>query len=106
MMPKTADWVAEQLRDEQFQLSDLDNPEVGIRFGTWYLASVKKEFANNEILALAAYNGGRGNVRQWMSQYGWQSDFHNIEQIPFEETREYVRRVLASKKRYYELYGR
>lgn len=106
MMPQTADWVAEQLREDQFRLNDLDNPEVGIRFGTWYFASVKKEFANNEILALAAYNGGRGNVRQWMSQYGWKSDFRSIEQIPFKETREYVGRVLASKKRYQELYGR
>ncbi|MBP1763349.1 MAG: Lytic transglycosylase catalytic [Firmicutes bacterium] len=106
MMPKTADWVADQLREDKFRFNDLDDPEVSIRFGTWYFASVKKEFANNEILALAAYNGGRGNVRQWMSQYGWKSDFTMIEQIPFNETREYVIRVLANKKRYQELYGR
>jgi len=106
LMPETAKWIAVQLEDQNFQLSDLENPEINIRFGTWYLASLKKEFKGNEVLMLAAYNGGRGNVKQWMSQYGWSMSFQDIEQIPFRETRDYVGRVLRSKQQYQDLYGR
>ncbi len=106
MMPETANWVAGQLDYPDFVLSELENPEVNIRLGTWYLSSLRKEFKGNEVLVLAAYNGGRGNVRQWMNQYGWTMAFTDVGQIPFRETREYVGKVLYSKKRYQELYGR
>lgn len=107
MMPETAKWVAEQMDfPANFDTSQLTNPEVNIRMGTWYLSSLKKEFKGNEVLILAAYNGGRGNVKQWMGRYDWTMSFNDVEQIPFLETREYVNRVLDSKKRYQELYGR
>lgn len=104
MMPETAKWVAEQIDYRDFTLQQLEDPETSIRMGTWYLASLKKEFNNNEVLMLAAYNGGRGNVKQWMRQYGWTMSFKDAGQIPFQETREYVGKVLKSKKRYSELY--
>ncbi|SMC74567.1 lytic transglycosylase domain-containing protein [Sporomusa malonica] len=106
IMPETGRWIAEQREQKNFMIADLNDPDLNIRFGTWYLASLKKEFAGNEVLYLAAYNGGRGNVKQWMQRYEWSKDFDDIEQIPFKETREYVERVLNSKKRYQELYGR
>jgi len=108
MMPETANWVAEQMDfPEKFNMEKLGDPEVNIRMGVWYLASLKKEFKGNEVLMLAAYNGGRGNVKQWMIRYEWaMSSFNNIQEIPFLETREYVNRVLCSKQRYQELYGR
>lgn len=105
MMPETATWVAGQMDDPDFTTDSLDNPEISIKLGTWYLASLKKEFNNNEILMLAAYNAGRGNVKQWMRQYGWTMSFQDIEQIPFQETREYVGKVLRSQAHYRELYG-
>ena len=105
MMPETAKWVAEQTDFEDFTLNYLEDPEVSIRLGTWYLASLKKEFNNNEVLVLAAYNGGRGNVKQWMRQYGWTMSFRDINQIPYQETREYVGKVLRSKQQYRELYS-
>lgn len=104
LMPETATWIAEQLEYRNFQLKDLENPEVNIRFGTWYLASLKHEFEGNEVLMLAAYNGGRGNVKHWMQEYGWTMTFGDIRQIPFPETKEYVSKVICSKKRYQELY--
>jgi len=106
MMPETAKWVAEQMEEYDFDISELENPEVNIPMGTWYLSSLKKEFQGNEVLLLAAYNGGRGNVKQWMGRYNWNMSFADVEQIPFPETRAYVYRVLESKKRYQELYGR
>ncbi|MDR3561725.1 MAG: lytic transglycosylase domain-containing protein [Negativicutes bacterium] len=106
MMPETGQWVATQMNYPNFSAGLLTDPEVNIKFGTWYMASLRREFQNNQILALAAYNGGRGNVRQWMVQYGWTVDFKDISQIPFPETRDYVKKVLASKERYRELYGK
>ncbi|MEL7634785.1 MULTISPECIES: lytic transglycosylase domain-containing protein [Sporomusa] len=106
IMPDTGRWIAEQLNHEKFMIADLTDPDINIRFGTWYLASLKKEFHDNEVLYLAAYNGGRGNVKQWMQRYGWSEDFADIKQIPFKETREYVEKVMHNKKRYQELYGR
>lgn len=104
MMPETASWVASQLDDTDFSVEQLNDPEVSIRLGTWYLASLKKEFKDNEVLVLAAYNGGRGNVKQWMRQYEWPTSFTAIDQIPFKETREYVGKVLMNKQHYQELY--
>lgn len=106
MMPETAVWVAEQMGDNDFTIDHLENPEVSIRMGTWYLSSLKKEFKGNPVLMLAAYNGGRGNVKQWMSRYDWTMSFAEVDKIPFLETRQYVDKVLYSKKRYEELYGR
>ena len=54
---------------------------------------------------LAAYNGGRGTVRQWMNTYGWTFSFQDVKAIPYGETREYVERVLSSRERYRQLYG-
>ena len=55
---------------------------------------------------LAAYNAGRGTVKEWMEQYGWDYDFKDISQIPLGETRSYVGKVLADRDRYQQLYKR
>ena len=105
MMPETGQWVAGELNVGGFTADMLSDPETNIRFGTWYLASLRKEFKNNDVLVLAAYNGGRGNVKQWMRQLGWSDDFRDVDTIPYRETREYVRRVIEARERYQELYG-
>ncbi len=105
IMPQTAEWIASQIDFEDFKEEDLRDPETNIRFGTWYLASLKEEFEGNEVLMLAAYNAGRGNVKDWMGTYDWTMEFSDIEQIPYKETREYVAKVLKNKERYRKLYG-
>lgn len=106
IMPETGQWIVSQIENEYEQVGDLTDPETNIQLGTWYLTSLRKEFSSNEVLMLAAYNGGRGNVKQWMNKYGWTMQFDDIQQIPFRETREYVGKVLHNKQRYEELYGR
>lgn len=102
IMPKTAIWAAEQMGIEDFQVEDLQSPDLNIRIGTWYLSSLLDEFDNNVTLALAAYNGGRGNVNNWLNQ-GRQIQ-QKEEEIPFPETRNFVMRVKKSYKWYKRLY--
>lgn len=109
IMPETASWIAHQLGEEPnqiaFDLKNLCEPDTNIRYGTWYLAELEDEFNGNDVLALAAYNAGRGNVHNWMEQNHWNEYFNDVDKIPYAETRDYVKRVLHCKERYSELYG-
>jgi soluble lytic murein transglycosylase len=104
LMPNTAQSIAESLGDKNFTNEDLLNPEKNIQYGTWYLSSLEKVFSNNTILVIAAYNGGRGHVQEWINN--GQINPQNIreEDIPFKETRDYVGRVLKSYQKYITLY--
>ena len=70
IMPETAAWIAYRLGETPEEISadikNLREPETNIRYGTWYLAELEQEFKGNDVLALAAYNAGRGNVYDWM----------------------------------------
>ena len=103
LMPQTAEWIARQM-DEPFTEDYLYDPALNIRYGVWYLAELEREFGGNDILALAAYNAGRGNVREWMERWHWTDQFDEIEAIPYPETRLYVRRVLEDRAHYQRLY--
>ena len=103
LMPATAEWIARQL-GEPFTEEYLYDPALNIRYGVWYLAELEREFGGNDILALAAYNAGRGNVRDWMERFHWTEQFDEIEAIPYPETRFYVRRVLEDREQYKRLY--
>lgn len=104
LMPETAEWIAGRLGERDFSLQRLREPELNIRFGTWYLAQLEREFDGNLVLALAAYNAGRGVVHEWMEENDWPPDFKDISSIPYPETRIYVERVLKDKKHYEALY--
>lgn len=102
LMPTTAQWVAEKIAMEGVTPEHLKNPDLNIRIGTWYLSSLMKEFHGDLTLVLAAYNGGRGNVAQWLKS--GELDGTREEQIPFPETRNFVTKVKKSYKWYRKLY--
>lgn len=104
IMPETGSWIATQIKDDSFSVDKLYNVNMNIKYGTWYLSELQTEFEGNEVLALAAYNAGRGNVYEWMEKYHWDINFKDYTKIPFPETREYVKRVLENKKHYNKLY--
>ena len=104
IMPETAEWIANELDESDFSLQKLHEPEMNIRYGTWYLSLLTREFNDNQVLALAAYNAGRGTVHEWMEEYEWSEDFKDTSMIPYPETRLYVERVLKAKNRYEILY--
>lgn len=105
IMPETGAWIAGKIKLEGYTDRILYEPAINIRLGTWYLASLRDEFDGNIVLTLAAYNGGRGNVRKWKEQYGWSPDFSRTEEIPYIETRRYVIKVLDAYSNYKRLYG-
>lgn len=104
LMPDTAEWIAGQLEDPAYSVEAIHEPERNIRYGIWYQRSLQREFGGNDVLALAAYNAGRGNVQEWIRDYHWPPDFHDIDAIPYQETREYVKKVLLTERKYRNLY--
>lgn len=94
LMPDTAEWIAGEsgLPDD-----NLHDPEQNIPLGAWYLEYLITKYDGNLVLALAAYNAGRGNVDAWMEERGWPADYADIDGIPFPETREFVRTVIENR---------
>ena len=84
----------------------LKRPEVSIPLGAKFLASLRRSYVTNPALAIAAYNSGSGSVRRWLDARGGNDFDVWVEQIPYDETRGYVKRVLASEAAYAFLYAR
>ncbi|HHW62210.1 MAG TPA: lytic transglycosylase domain-containing protein [Syntrophomonadaceae bacterium] len=104
IMPETAEWIAEQKGIDDFQAQNLHDPEVNIQFGCWYLRSLQEEFGGNETTMIAAYNAGRGRVKEWIRSGLWDGREETIENIPYNETEEYVRNVLKTYHAYRAIY--
>ena len=105
LMPGTAQIVAEHRGIALAGTDTLDDPSVNIDLGTRFLAGMLKEFRDPR-LALAAYNAGPGRVRQWWKARRTDDIEAFVEQIPFDETRGYVKRVMLSWEEYRRVYGK
>lgn len=84
---------------------DIFNEETNIELGTTYMSTLLNYYDNNIYLALAAYNAGIGNVNKWIEAGIIKKDGSDIENIPFKETRNYVRKVVRDYRIYTKLYG-
>ncbi|WP_346928863.1 lytic transglycosylase domain-containing protein [Clostridium sp.] len=105
IMPETGKWIAEKLELTNFKEEIIADPEMNIRMGTWYLKKLSDDFNGDYILILAAYNGGPGNVTKWLDNEKYSSDGENLHEIPFKETKSYVKRVRFNHKIYRYLYN-
>lgn len=103
-MPSTAQAVATEIGLADFRLDDLFRPAVAIRLGAAYLATEIKAFGGHPFIALAAYNAGEGNVRGWLVDNPRRDLDLLVEEIPFSETREYVRNIYRFYQEYRSLY--
>jgi soluble lytic murein transglycosylase len=104
--PATARMIAHKSGGVAFTVEDLGTPQVNIAYGSWYLRYLLERYAGDETFALAAYNGGEGNVDRWIDAARQRGEALTIEAIPFSETRAYVRRVEAAKAEYRRSYRR
>jgi soluble lytic murein transglycosylase len=101
IMPGTGQRIAYELGVENFDPTDLLDPQLNLEFSAWYLASLLKRFDGRLPLAIASYNGGPHNVRLWMHRAPANIPLDAfLERIPFDQTHRYVRRVLS----YYAAY--
>jgi soluble lytic murein transglycosylase len=104
LIPPTANRVAEKLGVTGFESSQLLDPALNIRFGTWYLRSLVDRFGGSRTLAIASYNAGPEAVMRWIDFAGTEPPDVFVDAVPYGETRRYLRRVLRSYHLYRLLY--
>ncbi len=105
LMPPTAAEVAAQLKLKRPTQAELLEPDLNLRLGAKYLADVLARQKGVKQHALAGYNAGEGAVRRWRRDFPTAEVDEWVEQIPVQETRNYVKRVLRSYNTYKLLYS-
>jgi soluble lytic murein transglycosylase len=104
LMPETARLVARKIGMKGFHPSRLIRPEVNAALGAFYLRHVLDGFKGNPVLAAAAYNAGPGRARKWRDTKPIEGAIY-VETIPFAETRQYVKKVMANAVYYAAVSG-
>ena len=97
--PATAGDIARRSGGIAFEVADLATPQVNIAYGSYHLRYLLDRYGGNETLALAAYNGGEGNVDRWIAEARSRGRALTIDAIPFGETRAYVRKSQRAQAR-------
>ncbi|MCB0827274.1 MAG: lytic transglycosylase domain-containing protein [Solirubrobacterales bacterium] len=96
--PETAKEIEKLSGGTEFVLDDLSDPELNIRYGTFYLRHLLDQFGGDQVAALAAYNAGPGNA------VNWGGSAMTLDDINYEETRAYVKAVLEKRREYRHIY--
>ena len=96
IMPATGKSVANQIGISNFNESMLHDPEISITMGSFYISQMLSNFGNNKYYALGAYNGGPGAMQRWISKYGGLDIDEFIESLTYDETKNYIKKVMAS----------
>ena len=100
VMPATAREIAGKIGMDSSELYTMDG---NIRMGTWYMSDTKRRLQNNEVMATAGYNAGPGRARQWQASSPLEGAIY-AETIPFDETRDYVKKVMINATYYASLF--
>jgi soluble lytic murein transglycosylase len=98
--PEAAEFIAKQSDATSFEMKDLADPEINIRYGTFLLRELLERYDGDEVAALAAYNAGPGNADEWGGSG------MTLDDIPFPETRSYVEEVLDKREAYRDKYAK
>jgi len=104
VMRPTAKWAAQRMRLKNFSWSRLREPEVNASLGTYYLRHVLDQFDGSPVLAAAAYNAGPSRAKLWRGTTPVEGAIF-AETIPFVETRDYVKKVMANTVYYSAVLG-
>ncbi|HKB59271.1 MAG TPA: transglycosylase SLT domain-containing protein [Gallionellaceae bacterium] len=105
IMPATARWVAHKMGLKHYHNALLTELGTNLKLGTYYLKSVLSRLDNNPVLASAAYNAGPSRADQWRDDRRPLEGAIYIETIPFDETRDYVKKVMSNTAYYSRLFG-
>ena len=96
---ETGDWVGKKLGMDVEEIN-LMNPDDNIRLGCHYIRYLINYYNGEVDVALAAYNGGMGNVNRWLQDKRYSEDGKTLSEIPFNETKDYVKKVNRETVRY------
>lgn len=124
IMPSTGKYVAQKIDIKNFKTDKLSEPETNIKIGAWYLGNLINSFTSRTrdyfaekgieesdysdiaiILSLGGYNAGPTRIKNWMEEYGIEDIDEFVENIPMQEPRNYIKKVLDSYEAYKSLYG-
>ncbi len=95
IMPQTGRQIARHFNERWYGSRSLYDPVKNLKYGAYYYQKLLTRFGGNHVIALAAYNAGQNRVKQWLPEDETMAADIWIETIPFYETREYVKNVLA-----------
>ncbi len=104
IMPGTGRVIARKQKNGKYRSNDLFDSNINIEMGTFYLRQMLDKFGGNYAMATAAYNAGPRRPRQWQGNEPLDADIW-IENIPFNETRSYVKKVMLYKAIYHDQLG-
>jgi peptidoglycan lytic transglycosylase len=105
ILPQTAEFLARRSGATTFRVSDLQNPAVNIAYGSYYLRYLLSKYHENEVLALAAYNGGETNVDRWLAADRRAGQSFTVWRIRFPQTQAYVIKVMQAQRDYRATYA-
>ncbi|HWC66308.1 MAG TPA: lytic transglycosylase domain-containing protein, partial [Thermoanaerobaculia bacterium] len=104
LMPGTARLLSRTVLKKRFRRAFLYDPTINVRLGASYLGQLLRDFGNDRLMALAAYNAGPGRIRGFLRDHPGLPPDERIESLPAAETRDYVRRIFLYAESYRELY--
>ncbi len=104
IMPSTARWVARKMGLKNYRESMIDELDTNLKLGTYYMKNVLSTFDEDPVLASAAYNAGPGRARRWRGESALEGAIY-AETIPFDETRDYVKKVMSNTSYYAIQFG-
>lgn len=104
LMDSTYEWIQTKFSEDPEPLDRIFEPEINIRCGAKVLDVLQDMFKDLKTV-IAAYNAGNGTVSKWLKDPACSADGKTLTHIPFEETANYVKRVLSARERYQTLYG-
>ena len=105
LMPATAKDVAKRKKIKLNEKEEIFNPELNTQLGTLYLGRLSNQFKSELIYTAGGYNAGPHNMIKWINRWRGKSLDVFVEQIPFKETRNYVKRVYRTYKLYKQIYS-
>ncbi len=105
VLPETAAQIARETGGVAFVAADLEDPEVNVRYGCYYLRRALEAFDGDVLAAVASYNAGMGAVAGWEADAAAKGHELRAADIPFAETKAYVKQVLELRRVYRETYG-
>ena len=106
IMPQTGRYISKQIKMKPFHQEMLFRPEVNIQLGTWYMKNLMTKFGNSMELTSGAYNGGANRIKRWQKNLKTTDIEEFIEEIPIDETRRHIKKVIDSYRIYKRLYSK